>query len=156
MTKKSAVNEKHSVPDLEKIRKRASEIWKRKCQSLNTALDDWLQAERELRAQAGIEHKKAESYTRDEMILIRKRAQAIRDEKVRSLRTAFDDWIEAEQELKGELGAKITANEFFDLWFRKSSAHVASLLKKDASAPLSSIHDFLGKQYVELMTECMT
>ena len=41
---------KYSRTDLEKIRKRAREIWARKRESFNTALNDWLQAEQELKA----------------------------------------------------------------------------------------------------------
>lgn len=153
--KKVNAEKKYSEADLKKIRKRAGEIWKRKCQSLNTALDDWLQAERELRTKIGIGHKRPDDYTDDEVRKIKERAQAIRDEKVRSLRTAFNDWIEAEQELKEELNGRINANDLFDLWFSKVSSQVALLLKKDSAASAGTMEDIFGRQYVELMKECM-
>ena len=93
MKKQSKGDKKYSKSDMEKIRKRASEIWKGKCQALNTALDDWLQAEREFKAATGIEHKGSHQYTSGEVAGIKERAQAIRKAKISSLRTAFDDWI---------------------------------------------------------------
>lgn len=154
MAKKTDSKKKYSEADLGKIRKKASEIWKRKCQSLNTALDDWLQAERELKAQMGIEHKRPEEYTAEEAGKIGERAQAVREEKIKSLRTAFNDWIEAEQEFKNELDQKIKVSGLFDLWFGKASSHVALLLKTD-TVPVGGFDDILGEHYVELMTECI-
>jgi hypothetical protein len=156
MAKKPANDKKYSNADLEKIRKRAAEIWKRKCQALNTALDDWLQAERELVASTGIKEKKPDQYTNEETAKIRARAQAIREEKVKSLRTAFDDWIEAEQELKEELQKKkIDTHDLFDLWFGKASSGVTLLLKTDGEIHGRSFNDILEQEYVDLMTECM-
>lgn len=156
MTKKPAGDKKYSKVDLEKIRKRATEIWKGKCQALNTALDDWLQAERELMASTGTQNKKPDQYTSEETAKIRERAQAIRETKVASLRTAFDDWIEAEQELKEELKKKkIDTRGLFDRWFSKASPGVTSLLKKDAEIHGRSFNDILEQEYVDLMTECM-
>ncbi len=155
MAKKSDQPKKYSNSDLEKIRKRASEIWKGKCQALNTALDDWLQAERELKSKIGIENKKPDEYTKEQIAKIRERAEAVRQEKIGSLRTAFNDWIEAEAELKDELKKKIALNDFFDLWFSKVSSEVSELLKTDSSASMGSIDEILGKNYVELMKECM-
>jgi lysophospholipase L1-like esterase len=146
---------KYSAADLAKIRKRAREIWKRKCQALNTALDDWLQAERELRTQIGINHKQWHQYTDLEVAKIRVRAQAIREEKVRSLRTAFDDWIEAEQELKEELQKKINLSDLFDVWFGPASDRVTSLIKKDPAIQPGVLDEVLGKLYVKLMASCM-
>jgi len=155
MAQKSNAAKKYSGPDFEKIRKRATEIWKRKCQSLNTALDDWLQAEQELRATSGIKDKSSDQYMNEEVAKIKVRAQAIREEKVQSLRTAFDDWIEAEQELKEELGKKIDLHGLFDLWFKGTSSRIAALLKKDGTIQASTFNDILEQQYVELMAECM-
>ena len=156
MTKKPKADKQYSKVDLERIRKRAAEIWKGKCQSLNTALDDWLQAERELVATAGIKDKKPDQYTNEDVAKIKARAQAIREEKVKSLRTAFDDWIEAEQELKEELAKKkIDPHGLFDRWFRKASSGVASLLKTDPEIHGRSFNDVLEQEYVELITECM-
>jgi tRNA/tmRNA/rRNA uracil-C5-methylase (TrmA/RlmC/RlmD family) len=156
MMKKSSGDKKYSKADLEKIRKRAAEIWKGKCQALNTALDDWLQAERELMATIGIRDKKPDQYTSEETARIRERAQAIRETKVASLRTAFDDWIEAEQELKEELKKKkIDTHGLFDRWFSKASPGVTSLLKKDTEIHGRSFNDILEQKYVDLMTECM-
>lgn len=155
MTKKSADQKKYSETDLEKIRKRASEIWKRKCQSLNTALDDWLQAEQEFRERTGIKGQGSGQYTDDEVVKIKERAQAIREEKIRSLRTAFDDWIEAERELKEELEKKVDLKDLFDRWFSKASPRVDSLLKTENRVRASIFDDALGQQYVELMEECM-
>ena len=156
MTKKHGNDKKYSKEDIEKIRKRAAEIWKGKCQALNTALDDWLQAERELLASAGIWNKKPDQYTGEEVAKIKERAQAIREEKVASLRTAFDDWIEAEQEFKEELkNKKIESRDLFDRWFSKTSAGVTSLLKTDAEIHGRSFNDIFEQEYVELMTECM-
>jgi hypothetical protein len=153
--KTTNATKKYSRPAIEKIRKRASEIWKRKCQALNTALDDWLEAEREIRKRLGIEHKKPNEYTAAEVRKIRERAQAVRDEKIGSLRTAFDDWIEAEQELKSELSKRMTVNEFFDLWFIKMSAAATTIFSGEEIPSVSDIDDILGKEYIELMTECM-
>lgn len=155
MTKKPTPQKKYSGADLEKIRRRASDIWKRKCQALNTALDDWLQAERELKATTGIKDKKADQYTAEEVAKIKARAEAIRQEKVQSLRTAFDDWIEAEQELKEELGKKVDLHDLFDRWFNKVSPRVMALLKTDAQIHAGTFNDVLEQEYVELMTECM-
>ena len=154
--KKKNAEKKYTSVDLEKIRKRAGEIWQRKCRSLNTALDDWLQAERELRTQARIGHKKSDQYTSEEVAKIKARAQTIRDEKVKSLRTAFDDWIEAEQELKEELKKRVDPKDLFDRWFSKASSRVDSLMKADPEIRASIFDDALGQQYVELMAECMT
>ena len=156
MTKKPADDKKYSKVDLEKIRKRATEIWKGKCQALNTALDDWLQAERELTVSNGLKDKKPDQYTNEDVAKIRERAQAIREEKVKSLRTAFDDWIEAEQELKEELKKKkINAHDLFDRWFSKASSGVTLLLERDSEIHGRSFNDILEQEYVELMTECM-
>ena len=156
MTKKPTADKKYSKADLEKIRKRAAEIWRGKCQALNTALDDWLQAEQELMATTGIKDKKPDQYTSEEVAKIRERAQTIREEKVKSLRTAFDDWIEAEQELKEELKKKkIDIHDLFDLWFSKASSGVTSLLKTDTEIHGRSFNDILEQEYVELMAECM-
>jgi hypothetical protein len=155
MAKKSKSEKKQSGIDIKKIRQRAREIWKRKCDSLNTALDDWLQAERELRTQIGIEHKRPEEYTKEEIKKIRARAQAVREEKVRSLRTAFNDWIEAEQELKEELKQKVNLSDLFDLWFGKVSSNLPSLIQVDPVPPVGAVDDILGQCYVELMAECM-
>ncbi|HOW60065.1 MAG TPA: DUF2934 domain-containing protein [Candidatus Omnitrophota bacterium] len=152
------MNTKKDHPRLnpEEIRKRANAIWKRKCQALNTALDDWLQAERELRAQIGIEHKKPCQYTPEEITQIKKRAEAIHEEKIKSLRTAFDDWIEAEKELAEELkNKKINLHDLFDMWFSRVSPRVASMLDEDAVVQKSIFDEALGKEYVDLMTECM-
>lgn len=156
MENKVNSHKKYSNSDLKKIRKRAAEIWKGKCQSLNTALDDWLEAEQELKSQSAISHKKPDQYTEAEVLKIKKRAQAIRDEKVKSLRTAFDDWIEAEKELKGELKGHVKPSDLFDLWFSKASSKVAALLREDTVIPSSTLDDVLGRQYIELMAECMT
>jgi len=155
MTKKPDAGKKYSKADLEKIRKRASEIWKGKCQALNTALDDWLQAEQELKATTGIKDKTSAQYTSEEVSKIRERAQAIREEKVKSLRTAFDDWIEAEQELKEELGKKINVDDLFDLWFSKVSPRITALLKTNTGTHAGTFNDVLEQEYVELMTACM-
>lgn len=155
MKNKSNAGKKYSKSDLEKIRKRASEIWKGKCQALNTALDDWLQAEREFRAMTGTPHKGPGQYTSEDVARIKVRAQAIRDEKVRSLRTAFDDWIQAEQELQGELNKKIKLQDLFDLWFDKSSDRVVEILKKDGAIQTGAFNDILEQQYIEIMAECM-
>ncbi|MFH1801153.1 MAG: DUF2934 domain-containing protein [Candidatus Omnitrophota bacterium] len=155
MTKKSIADKEYSKRDLEKIRKRASEIWKRKCQSLNTALDDWLQAERELLAATGATGKSSDQYTDEEIAKIKERAQAIRGEKIKSLRTAFDDWIEAEQEIKEELKKKIDLHDLFDLWFGKVSSRIAAVLEKDGAIQTGAFNDVLERQYVELMAECM-
>lgn len=154
MTASSEKN--YSKSDLEKIRKRAREIWKRKCKSLNTALDDWLQAEQELRATTGIRYKGPDQYTKGEVAKIKKRAQAIREEKVTSLRTAFDDWIEAEQELKEELKKNVDLHDLFDLWFNKLSSRVSKLLKQGGTIEHGAFSDLLEQQYIELMAECMT
>ncbi|MBU9888351.1 MAG: DUF2934 domain-containing protein [Candidatus Omnitrophica bacterium] len=140
----------------EKIKDRAAAIWKRKCQSLSTALDDWLQAERELRSETEIGCKSSDQYTRDAMSRIRHRAQKIREEKVRSLRTAFDDWIEAEKELREELKKKAGAGDLFDLWFHKVSARITPLLASDTTVQASAFNSALEQLYVELMAECMT
>ncbi len=146
---------KYSKATTEKIRKRAAEIWKRKCQALNTALDDWLEAEREIRKKLGIEHKKPSEYTPEEIYKIRERAQAVRNEKIGSLRTAFDDWIEAEQELKQDLKKRMTVNEFFDLWFIKMSSAATTIFNAEDVPSVGDVDDLLGKEYIELMTECM-
>jgi len=156
MAKKSMDDKKYSKADIEKIRKRAAEIWKGKCQALNTALDDWLQAERELTVSDGLKDKKPEQYTSEDIAKIKARAQAIREEKVASLRTAFDDWIEAEQEFKAELKKKKIENrDLFDRWFSKASSGVTSLLKADAEIHGRTFNDILEQEYVDLMTECM-
>ena len=156
MTKKPGNDKQYSKADLEKIRKRATEIWKGKCQALNTALDDWLQAERELVATNGMKGKKPDQYTSEEIARIKARAQAIREEKVKSLRTAFDDWIEAEQEFKAELQKKkVDLHGLFDLWFTKASSGVTSLLETDTEVHGRSFNDILEQEYVDLMTECM-
>ena len=156
MTKKSEGDKKYSKTDLEKIRKRATEIWKGKCQALNTALDDWLQAERELTVSDGLKDKKPDQYTSEDIAKIKARAQTIREAKVASLRTAFDDWIEAEQELKEELKKKkIESRDLFDRWFSKASPGVTSLLKTDTEIHGRSFNDILEQEYVELMAECM-
>ncbi len=156
MTTKSDMSKKYSDLDLEKIRKRAREIWKRKCDSFKTALDDWLQAERELKTTTDIKHKRADQYTGDEVAEIKKRAELIREEKIKTLRTTFDDWIEAEQELKEELKKKIDIHDLFDIWFKRSSSGVAELLKTDGTLQTGAFHDVLEDQYVDLMAECMT
>jgi len=156
MIKKPHPEKKYSKVDLEKIRTRAREIWKRKCQSLNTALDDWLQAERDLRKQLGIEHKSSADYTAEEVRQIKERAEAVRQEKIGTLRTAFNDWIEAEQELKAELKKRINVNGLFDLWFGEASSRVTLILKTNPVASSIAIDEILGQQYVELMAKCMT
>ncbi|HOW87426.1 MAG TPA: DUF2934 domain-containing protein [Candidatus Omnitrophota bacterium] len=156
MTKKPASEEQYSKTDLEKIRERAAKIWRRKCQTLNTALDDWLQAERELTVSDGLKDKKPDQYTKEDIAKIRARARAIREEKVKSLRTAFDDWIEAEQELKEELKKKkIDIHGLFDRWFARASSDVTSLLKTDGEIHGRSFNDILEQEYVDLITECM-
>lgn len=155
MKKSATPPKKYSKIDLEKIRKRAREIWQRKCQAMNTALDDWLQAEQELKASAGLQNKSSDQYTGDEVAKIRARAQAIRESKVQSLRTAFDDWIEAEQELKGDLKKKIKLHDLFDLWFNRSASHMSEILGKDSEMQAAAFHDVLEHQYVELMAESM-
>jgi lysophospholipase L1-like esterase len=129
MVKHNDAEKKYSESDLEKIRKRASEIWRKKHESLNTALDDWLQAEREFRAAAGIKHPTS----------------------------AFDDWIEAEKEFKEELKKrKISVRDLFDCWFGRLSSRVDELLKKDDAVHSGMLNDMMEQQYVELMAECMT
>ncbi len=155
MKKSVTAPKKYSKTDLEKIRKRAREIWQRKCQAMNTALDDWLQAEQELKASAGLQNKPSDQYTQDEVSKIRARAQAIREAKVQSLRTAFDDWIEAEQELKNDLKKKIALGDLFDLWFNRSASHMSEILGKDSEMQAAAFHDVLERQYVELMAESM-
>lgn len=155
MVQKSEGKKKYSKADLEKIRKRAREIWARKRESFNTALNDWLQAEQELKAGNALEHTRSDQYTPAEIAKIKERAQAIRDGKVRSLHTAFDDWIEAEQELKEELTKKINTLELFDMWFLRVSPRVATLLNEDPSVQHGIFDSELGKEYVELMSECM-
>jgi hypothetical protein len=155
MKKQSKDDKKYSKSDLEKIRKRAGEIWKGKCRAMNTALDDWLQAEREFGAATGIERKGSDQYTSGEVAEIKHRAQAIRDEKIRSLRTVFDDWIQAEKELQGELSKKINLRDLFDLWFDKSSCRVTEALKKDGAIQTGAFNDILEQQYIEIMAECM-
>ncbi len=142
--------------DPQKIKKRANEIWKRKREALNTALDDWLQAERELKIQNGLKDKNPSQYTSEDVTKIRERAQAIREEKVKSLRTAFDDWIEAEKELTEELKKKkIDLRDLFDMWFKKISPRVDELLDGDLTIQRGIFDDELGKEYVELMMECV-
>ena len=156
MTEKQKAEKPYSKVDIEKIRKRATEIWKGKCQALNTALDDWLQAERELTVSDGLKDKKPDQYTGADIAKIRARAQAIREEKVASLRTAFDDWIEAEQEFKAELkNKKIESSDLFDRWFSKASSGVTLLLKANMEVHGRSFNDILEQEYVDLMTECM-
>lgn len=145
----------YSQTELNKIRNRAEQIWHRKCDAFNTALDDWLQAEKEIRAHSGIGNKSSDEYTEEERQMIRERAQAVRDEKIASLRTAFDDWIEAEHELKGELQETVHFNQLFDLWFKKVSSAVRSLLKDESSPSEDVINDLLARHYIELMTECL-
>jgi ABC-type phosphate transport system auxiliary subunit len=146
----------HSKLDPQKIKKRANEIWKRKREALNTALDDWLQAERELKIQNGLKDKNPSQYTSEDVTKIRERAQAIREEKVKSLRTAFDDWIEAEKELTEELKKKkIDLRDLFDMWFKKISPRVDELLDGDLTIQRGIFDDELGKEYVELMMECV-
>jgi hypothetical protein len=146
---------KYSQVELNKIKNRAEEIWHRKCDAFNTALDDWLQAEKEIRAQSGIEHKSSAEYTADEIRMIKERAQAVRDEKIASLRTAFDDWIEAENELKDELQVSAHFDTLFDQWFKKVSSAVRALLKDESSPSEDVVNDLLARQYIELMTECL-
>jgi hypothetical protein len=146
---------KYSKTSLEKIKKRAEEIWKSKRDSLNTALDDWLQAEKEIKAQSGIEHKKSDEYTPQEVRLIRERAEAVRAEKIDSLRTAFDDWIEAEAELKDELTGSVDLNDLFDRWFEKVSKSVRVILETEESPSEEVINEVYARQYVEFMTECL-
>lgn len=155
MTKSSDSKSGHSTVDLEKIRKRANEIWKRKCQALNTALDDWLQAEREFKEKVGGGARPSSDYTAEEVSKIKARAQGIRKEKIDSLRTAFDDWIEAEKELKEELGKKVDTKLLFDQWFGRVSSKVAELLDKDSTVPASTFNDIMSREYVDLMMECM-
>lgn len=145
----------YSQTELDKIRKRAEQIWHRKCDALNTALDDWLQAEKEIRAHSGIGDKSSDEYTEEERQMIRERAQTVRDEKIASLRTAFDDWVEAEHELKDELQQSVHFNKLFDLWFKKVSRAVRSLLKDESSPSEDVVNDLLARQYIELMTECL-
>mgnify|MGYP001163225042 CR=1 FL=1 len=72
------------------------------------------------------------------------------------MRTAFDDWIEAEQEFKEELKKKkIESRDLFDRWFSKTSAGVASRLKMDTEIHGRSFNDIFEQEYVELMAECM-
>lgn len=140
----------------DEIRKRANEIWKRKCRSLNTALDDWLEAERDFRVRLGDQSKKPSQYTLAEVAEIKTRAQAIRDEKILSLRTAFDDWIEAEKELVEELkNKKIDRKDLFEKWFRRASPRIAALLEENLTAKRSIFDQVLGEEYVEFMKECM-
>jgi lysophospholipase L1-like esterase len=106
-------------------------------------------------AAIGATGKSSDQYTNEEIAKIKERAQAIREEKIKSLRTAFDDWIEAEQEIKEELKKKIDLHDLFDLWFDRSSSRIAALLKKDSAIPTSMFNDILERQYVELMAECM-
>ena len=155
MVQGSDKGNKYSQTDLEKIRKRAREIWSRKRESFNTALNDWLQAEQELKAGNALEHTRSDQYTASEIAKIKERAQAIRDMKVRSLHTAFDDWIEAEQELKEELTKKINILELFDMWFLRVSPRVASLLDEETPVRHGIFDSELGKEYVELMSECI-
>jgi hypothetical protein len=145
----------HSKLDPEKIKKRANEIWKKKRDALNTALDDWLQAERELKIHNGLRDKHPSQYTSEDVTKIRERAQAIREEKVKSLRTAFDDWIEAEKELTEELKKKIDPQDLFDMWFKRISPRVDELLDGDLVIRRGIFDDELGKEYVDLMMECM-
>lgn len=145
----------HSKLDPQKIRARANEIWKRKREALNTALDDWLQAERELKIQNGLKDKSPSQYTSEDVTKIRERAQAIREEKVQSLRTAFDDWIEAEKELTEELKEKIDLRDLFDMWFKRILPRVDELLDGDTTLRRGVFDDALGKEYVELMMECV-
>ena len=145
----------HPKLDPKKIKERANEIWKRKREALNTALDDWLQAERELKIQNGLKDKNPSQYTSEDVTKIRERAQAIREEKVKSLRTAFDDWIEAEKELKEELKKKIDPRDLFDMWFKRISPRVDELLDGDLIIRRGIFDDELGKEYVDLMMECM-
>lgn len=157
MKKRNHPKKKEYTPeDVEKIRKRAGEIWRRKCQLLNTALDDWLQAERELKSKIGIKHKKPEEYTPDEVQKIRARAQEVRDEKIACLRTAFNDWIEAEKELQGELKGKIPPGDLFDLWFEKVSSNLTALLNAETpTQEMSGPDNVFSRSYIELMTECL-
>lgn len=155
MIKKYKNEKKYSEKDLQKIRKRAAEIWKRKHDALNTALDDWLQAERELKDKNALRRTCSDQYLPEEIARIQERAQAIRNEKVESLRTAFDDWIEAEQELKEELKKKVYLPDLFDMWFLRISPRVATLLNGNSPVSRSIFDSEFGKQYVELMSECM-
>ena len=100
--------------------------------------------------------KKPDQYTNEDIAKIKTRAQAIREAKVASLRTAFDDWIEAEQEFKAELKKrKIENHDLFDRWFSKASSGVTSLLETDTEIHGRSFNDILEQEYVDLMTECM-
>lgn len=155
MAKKSNDEKKYSEGDLSKIRKRATEIWERKHASLATALDDWLEAERELKAKNALQHTSPSQYTPEETARIKTLAQTIRDEKVRSLRTAFDDWIEAERELKDELRKKIDVHDLFDMWFNRVSPRVDALLEGDNPIRRTVFDSALGQEYVDLMSECM-
>jgi hypothetical protein len=151
--KKSNSGKKYSTATMEKIRTRAQEIWSRKCEALNTALDDWLQAERELRIQNQLKHKRAEDYTEEDVRKIKERAQVVREEKVGQLHTAFDDWIEAEKELKEELKGKVNIKDLFDLWFTKVAPSVDQALTD--GTPLSDIDIIMSEHYIELMAEVM-
>ena len=75
---------------------------------------------------------------------------------MKSLRTAFDDWIEAEKELTEELKKKkIDLRDLFDMWFKKISPRVDELLDGDLTIQRGIFDDELGKEYVELMMECV-
>ena len=154
MSKKTQINNTLAA-DPTTIRKRASEIWQRKCKALNTELDDWLQAEEELRNKLGLDQAKASEYPVEQMNEIRSRARALRLEKINSLHTAFDDWIEAEKELKEELAGKVNIKELFDRWFTKVSATIAEAFKTDAETSSEDAYNIMGKQYVDLMAEVM-
>ncbi|RLF26032.1 MAG: hypothetical protein DRN14_07545 [Thermoplasmata archaeon] len=145
----------YSEADLEKIREKAHTIWEKKCQSFNTALNDWLDAEREIRKQLSMEHKESGEYTEDEVGKIKVRAQGLHEEKIKSLNTALDDWLEAEQEVERELKKKMTVRDLFGLWFERLFAISSSLCQQGGTSSSGDIYRDIDQHYVEMMSDVM-
>ena len=150
MTKKSATGKKYFKRELEKTRERASEIWKGKCQALNAALDDWLRSEQELKAATGPMGKSFHQYTNEESAKIKERTQAIRKEKMKSLRAAFGDWVEAGQGSKGGLKKRSASMIFLTSGPTSRLPVLPGFSKKVVRYRAGMFNDVLERQYVEI------
>ncbi|MFC1808557.1 hypothetical protein ACFL3D_00350 [Candidatus Omnitrophota bacterium] len=147
---------KHSDSDLATIDKKAHDIWEKKCNSFNKALNDWLEAERETREQLSIQDKDSCEYTAAEVAVIKTRAQTLHEEKIKLLNSALDDWLEAEKAVEKQLANKPNIKSLFNVWASKVSASFPSSLKKEASEDSWEIYQGIDNHYVEMMREIMS
>ena len=167
MNRKLAQNKKkiryYSDDDLATIHKKAHEIWEKKCNSFNKALNDWLEAESETRKKLRIDNKKSCEYTDAERGQITTKAQALHKERIQLLNSALDDWLEAEKAVEAKLKMKLDARSLFCLWYGRMVDACSLLRKKEIAESIAQsstvfpggAYDNLGQHYITMMSDLM-